>query len=66
MFHHQTLSGQGSINIKMWLKFNVSIKKPSEKFGGIGIKHYLCTRNPPHNGSLAEWLGTGLQNRLQQ
>ncbi len=50
----------------MWLKFNVSIKKPSEKFGGIGIKYYLCTRNPPHNGSLAEWLGAGLQNRLQQ
>ena len=66
LFHHQTLSGQGSINIKMWLKFNVSIKKPSEKFGGIGIKYYLCTRNPPHNGSLAEWLGAGLQNRLQQ
>lgn len=27
-------------------------------------KSYLCTRK--NKGTLAEWLGTGLQNRLQQ
>jgi hypothetical protein len=26
---------------------------------------YLCSRNSP-NGTLTEWLGNGLQNRLQQ
>ena len=26
---------------------------------------YLCSRNSP-NGTLTEWLGSGLQNRLQQ
>ena len=60
------MSDRHQIATKFATKFNVYIKKSPEKFGGIEIKHYLCTRNPPHNGSLAEWLGAGLQNRLQQ
>lgn len=27
---------------------------------------YLCSRNQISNGSLAEWLGNGLQNRVRR
>ena len=33
-------------------------------FGSYGKKAYLCTRN--QQGTLTEWLGSGLQNRVQQ
>ena len=39
-------------------------KKARKTFGGIGRKPYLCTRK--QQGTLTEWLGSGLQNRVQQ
>lgn len=35
------------------------------KFAGTEKRSYLCTRKPT-NGTMAEWLGNGLQNRAQQ
>lgn len=40
-------------------------KKLLEKFAGLEECPYLCTRNQG-NGTLTEWLGSGLQNRVQQ
>ncbi len=37
----------------------------AERLAKTDLMYYLCTRKP-QQGSLAEWLGTGLQNRLQQ
>ena len=34
-------------------------------FAELEKRLYLCTAKPRY-GSLAEWLGAGLQNRLQQ
>ena len=40
------------------------LKQQSVLFGKLKKNHLLCSRKI--KGSLAEWLGTGLQNRLQQ
>lgn len=40
-------------------------EKVGQKLAQLKRFYYLCTRKPAH-GTLAEWLGNGLQNRVQQ
>lgn len=44
--------------------FFVELKFVLKKFAQLKNMSYLCGHKT--QGSLAEWLGTGLQNRLQQ
>ncbi len=40
-------------------------KNYAKRFFSFGAFAYLCTRKN-ENGTLTEWLGSGLQNRVQQ
>lgn len=52
------------LNFLLGTMFNLSVNFCESKFGYIKTMFYICTRKT--KGSLAERLGTGLQNRLQQ
>ena len=49
----------------IWGILNVFLKKTHEKFGGFKKMLYLCTRKQ-EQGTLADRLGNGLQNRVEQ
>ena len=49
----------------IWGILNVFFKKTHEKFGGFKKMLYLCTRKQ-EQGTLADRLGNGLQNRVEQ
>ena len=49
----------------IWGILNVFFKKTHKKFGGFKKMLYLCTRKQ-EQGTLADRLGNGLQNRVEQ
>ena len=49
----------------IWVILNVFLKKTHEEFGGFKKMLYLCTRKQ-EQGTLADRLGNGLQNRVEQ
>lgn len=57
--------GKGELRVVKGRKLSEKSKFFALKFGQFAKTCYFCTRNGV-NGALTEWLGNGLQNRLQQ